>query len=278
LEDIDLERRFGGLARLYGDEGVARLRQAHVCIVGVGGVGSWAAEALGRSGVGALTLIDMDHVAESNTNRQIHALDGAYGRAKVEAMGERLHAINPACSLHLVDDFATPDNLAELIAPGRIQAVVDGTDGVRAKAALIDYAVRSAMHVVTCGAAGGKTDPSALRIDDLSRTEQDPLLAKVRKRLRNTYGFPRGERRFGVSAVYSPQPMRWPAAACAPGGAADPTNGEDILAPEESNRSGGRRAAPQGLNCAGFGSVVTLTASMGLFAAARIISLLTGES
>lgn len=278
MEDPDHSRRFGGLARLYGEPALLTLHHARVAVVGVGGVGSWAAEALGRSGVGQLTLFDLDHIAPSNTNRQVHTLVEAYGRAKVEAMRDRLLAINPRCTVDAVDDFVTPENVVELISAD-LDAVIDCADGVRAKVALIAHCKGLRVPVVTCGAAGGKTDPTALRVDDLARTTQDPLLAKVRQRLRKDYGFPR-DRKFDVSAVYSSQPMRWPDAACDPvGGLSEPTGGTNEVPMPQSNAGTGRRnEAPQGLSCAGYGSIVTVTASMGFFAAARIITLLTGDA
>jgi tRNA A37 threonylcarbamoyladenosine dehydratase len=245
---VDPERRFGGLARLYGAQGLARLQAAHVCVVGIGGVGSWAVEALARSGVGRLTLVDLDHVAESNMNRQIHALEGTLGQAKVLAMAERVVAINPLARVAAVDAFAEPDNLAAII-PADADAVIDAIDSVRAKAALIAFCLARGVQVVTAGAAGGQTDPTRIAVADLARTVQDPLLAKVRSRLRREYGFSRDAKRsFGVEAVYSTEPLSYPEAACD--------------APV---------AGPAGLGCAGFGSSMVVTASFGLVAAGRVI-------
>jgi len=252
----DDSRRFGGIARLYGDAGRARLAAAHVCVVGIGGVGSWAVEALARTGVGRLTLIDLDHVAESNINRQIHAADATLGQAKVEAMRERIAGYNPACRVAVVDDFVTVDNAAQLLAGG-FDYVVDAIDAVRVKVAMIAVARERGLPLVTCGAAGGQIDPTQIRVDDLARTLQDPLLAKVRGQLRKAHGFTRDpKKKFGVEAVFSTEPLRYPApeAACdvAAGAAGAP--------------------GPAGLNCAGFGSVVTVTACVGMFAAARVIN------
>ena len=252
----DDSRRFGGIARLYGDAGRARLAAAHVCVVGIGGVGSWAVEALARTGVGRLTLIDLDHVAESNINRQIHAADATLGQAKVEAMRERIASYNPACRVAVVDDFVTVDNAAQLLAGG-FDYVVDAIDAVRVKVAMIAVARERGLPLVTCGAAGGQIDPTQIRVDDLARTLQDPLLAKVRGQLRKAHGFTRDpKKKFGVEAVFSTEPLRYPApeAACdvAAGAAGAP--------------------GPAGLNCAGFGSVVTVTACVGMFAAARVIN------
>jgi tRNA A37 threonylcarbamoyladenosine dehydratase len=252
-EAADLERRFGGLARLYGDEGLARLQAARVCVVGVGGVGSWAVEALARSAVGAITLIDLDVIAESNANRQLHALDPDWGMAKVEAMSRRIEAINPACRITPIDDFLTQENMVELIAG--FDFVVDAIDSVRVKTALAAHCAATGIALVTCGAAGGQIDPSKIRVEDLSRTVQDPLLAKMRAALRKQHGFPRdAKRKFGIRAVFSTEPLRYPDAACAP------------------------TAGPQGLNCAGFGSSVAITASFGFFAAAEAINAIAAGS
>jgi tRNA A37 threonylcarbamoyladenosine dehydratase len=256
LSAPDDARRFGGLARLYGDAGRARLAAAHVCVVGIGGVGSWAVEALARSGVGRLTLIDLDHVAESNINRQIHASDATLGQAKVDAMRERIAGYNPACQVAVVDDFVTTDNCAELLGAG-FDYVIDAIDSVRVKVAMIAFCRGAGVPVVTCGAAGGQIDPTQIRVDDLSRTIQDPLLAKVRGQLRKGHGFTRDpKKKFGVEAVFSTEPLRYPApeAAC------------------ELPATG-----PAGLNCAGFGSIVTVTACVGMFAAARAINALAVE-
>lgn len=245
--DVEPARRFGGIARLYGEAGLARLQAAHVCVIGIGGVGSWSAEALARSGVGRLTLIDLDHVAESNLNRQAHALESTLGQAKVLAMAARIAAINPLCRVEAVDDFVTPENVAERLA-GEFDGVLDAIDHQRAKVALIVHCRRRGLRLVTAGAAGGQTDPTRIRVDDLARTLQDPLLAKVRARLRKEHGFPRDPRKkFGVEAVYSTEPLRYPTAAC------DAAQG------------------PAGLSCAGFGSSMAVTAGFGLAAASRLI-------
>lgn len=250
----DDPRRFGGIARLYGEDGRARLAAARVCVVGIGGVGSWAAEGLARSGVGQLTLIDLDHVAESNINRQIHAADATLGQAKVEAMRERIAGYNPGCAVTVVDDFVTADNTAALLGAG-FDYVIDAIDAVRVKVAMIAFCRGAGVPVVTCGAAGGQIDPTQIRVDDLSRTVQDPLLAKVRGQLRKGHGFARDpKKKFGVEAVYSTEPLRYPQA----GAVCDLPQG-----------------GPAGLNCAGFGSVVTVTATVGLFAAARAINALS---
>lgn len=248
----DFDRRFGGIGRLHGADALARHRAAHVCVVGIGGVGSWSVEALARSGVGQLTLIDLDHVAESNMNRQAHALEENLGKAKVTAMGERVRAINPGCVVNEIDEFITPENAAGLFATG-FDVVIDAIDQVRAKVAMIAHCHERALPIVVAGGAGGKSDPCRIRIDDLARTEQDPLLAKVRAQLRREHGFTRdARRRFSVPAVYSDEPIQAPqAAACdLPGGSSG------------------------GLNCAGFGSSMCITASFGLFAASAALRIL----
>lgn len=251
MSSPDHSRRFGGLARLYGESALTRLSAAHVCVVGIGGVGSWAAEALARSGVGRLTLIDLDHVAESNLNRQIHALDQTIGQAKVLAMQERITGINPACVVATIEEFVTLDNAAALLPP--CACVVDAIDQVRAKAALIAHCRAAGIPVVTTGAAGGKSDPAQMRVDDLSRTSQDPLAAKLRATLRRDYGFPRDpKKKFGVQCVYSLEPVRRPATA-------------DLC-----------ESGPQGLSCAGYGSSVCVTASFGLAAASRALAMIAG--
>lgn len=240
----DLTRRFGGLARLYGEAVSSKFGTAHVCIVGIGGVGSWAVEALVRSGIGRLTLIDLDHVAESNMNRQIQALEDTLGQAKVLAMKARIAAINPACIATPIEEFATFDNVATLLPP--CDCVIDAIDQVLPKAALIAHCRAAAVPVVTTGAAGGKRDPTRICVEDLSRTTQDPLAAKLRATLRRDHGFPRDpKRKFGVECVYSTEPVR------------RPTTADFCESPTA------------GLSCAGYGSSVCVTASFG-FAAASI--------
>lgn len=244
---VDRERRFGGIARLYGPGALERLERASVCVVGVGGVGSPAVEAFARSGVGSITLIDLDHVAESNINRQVHALETTLGQSKVEAMAERILAINPAAKVRCIDDFLTPENAATYLQG--FDAVVDAIDNVRAKVAMALACRGTRMHLVMAGGAGGKTDPARVRVDDLSRTQQDPLLAKVRRQLRAQHGYSRDpRRRFGIEAVYSEEPPRQPA-----------TAGESAA------------CAPQGLACAGYGSSMVVTATVGLIAASRVL-------
>ena len=261
--DADRARRFGGVSRLYGAPALAAFERSRVAVIGIGGVGSWAVEALARNAVGGLTLIDLDNVAESNTNRQIHALDGNFGKPKVEAMAERIALINPACDVRLVEDFVEPDNFAALLGGG-FDYVIDAIDSVRTKTALIAWCVERGQPLVTVGGAGGQLDPTRIRIDDLALTIQDPLLSKVRAQLRKQHGFPRGPKaKFKVSAVYSDEPLIYPEAAVC-----------DIDEEAQHVSTSPGHTGPVGLNCAGFGSSVCVTASFGFAAAAHALRAL----
>lgn len=257
----DLERRFGGVARLYGKPALERFRAAHVCVIGVGGVGSWIVEALARSAIGALTLIDLDNIAESNINRQIQALSSTLGQAKIDALAERIALINPDCKVTLIEEFITPDNLGLMLGARGYDYVIDAIDNAKAKAALIAYCRDQQIALITIGGAGGQTDPTKIAVRDLAKTEQEPLLKRVRKLLRVHYGFPRGEKnKFNVDAVFSMEPLRFPSgesdeSADAPAGDADQHGTAGIT----------------GINCAGFGSSVVVTASFGMIAAAHLL-------
>lgn len=244
----ELERRFGGLERLYGVAGAARIRQAHVAVIGIGGVGSWTAEALARSGVGQITLVDMDHVAESNINRQIHALTDTVGQAKVVAMQQRIAQINPACTVHCVDDFATPENWPGLL-PHAVDAVVDACDQVKAKTAMAAWARDNGVLHIVVGAAGGKRHAHKVDVDDLANTTHDPLLAQVRYRLRKEHRAPREGKKIGVTCVFSREAVAAPDASC--------------------NIDG-----DGSLNCHGYGSVVAVTATFGQCAAGWVLNQL----
>jgi tRNA A37 threonylcarbamoyladenosine dehydratase len=255
LEQPDFERRFSGVRRLYGEEVLERFSQAHVCVIGIGGVGSWAAEALARNAVGRFTLIDLDNIAESNVNRQLHAVDGAFGKAKVVAMAERIHSINPRCEIVQVEDFITPDNAEDLLARG-YDTVLDAIDDARAKVAIAAYCRRHGLPLVMTGGAGGRFDPLRIRSADLAKTTGDRLLAKVRNQLRRDHGFPRGERsKFGITCVFSDEPVQRPNASHC--------DSETVLA---------------GLNCAGYGSSVCVTAPFGMAAAALTLGLLRASA
>ena len=249
----DFSRRFGGIDRLYGPGSLARLTERHAVVIGIGGVGSWATEALARSGVGRLTLIDLDHVAESNVNRQVHAIETTLGQAKVQAMAERIAQIHPACEVNCVEEFITTDNVAALLPA--CDLVLDCIDQTHPKAALIAHCRRHGIPLVTTGGAGGRTDPTRIRLDDLSRTTHDALASKLRALLRKDYGFPRDPKQtFDVPCVYSDEPIRRPSRmAC------------DV-----------DEAGLHGLNCAGYGSAVTVTAAFGLAAAAHGLGILLG--
>jgi tRNA A37 threonylcarbamoyladenosine dehydratase len=261
--EIDFDRRFGGIARLYGAEALTTFRAAHVCVVGVGGVGSWAVEALARSAIGSITMIDLDNLAESNVNRQIHALSNTLGQAKVSALHDRIKQINPYCQVTEVEDFLTLENLVPLIGEGKFDYVIDAIDDVRAKTALIAYCREHNLRLITVGSAGGQVDPTKIEIRDLCRTEQEPLLAKVRKRLRSLHGFPRGTKnKFHIDAVFSTEPLQFPEVeAC---------EVDDDAAPATSAPAAGI----SGLNCAGFGSAMVVTASFGLIAASHVLKQL----
>lgn len=250
MTEPDHERRFGGLRRLLGQQAAQKVFDAHVVVVGIGGVGSWTAEALARSGMGRLTLIDMDHVAESNVNRQIHALDGTLGMAKVLAMRDRIQQINPGCQVHVVDDFVTDENWPAVLdgVPGP-QAVVDACDQVRAKVAMAHWAVSHRVPFVSVGAAGGKRFPHRVEVGDLAEVTHDPLLAQLRYRLRKHHGAAR-QGRMGVSCVFSKEAVRPADASCST---------------ETSDHS---------LNCHGYGSSVTVTATFGMCAAAWVMNAL----
>jgi tRNA A37 threonylcarbamoyladenosine dehydratase len=250
-------RRFGGMARLFGVTGAEQIAKAHVMVVGVGGVGSWVAESLARSGVRELTLVDMDHIAESNINRQIHALESTLGQAKVLAMKDRIAQINPECCVHVVDDFVTPDNWTTILSQVQgdaqsaspISAFVDACDQVKAKVAMADWAIRHKKFLVTLGAAGGKREAHRVEQGDLSLVTHDPLLAQLRYRLRKEKGAPKDGKKMGVRCVFSRENVAPPDASCG-------VEGDGSL------------------NCHGYGSVVTVTASFGMLASSLILNFL----
>lgn len=241
----DLDRRFGGLRRLYGEAGYSAVRSARVGVVGVGGVGSWAVEALARSGIAELTLFDMDHVAESNINRQIQALGATLGKSKGVALRERIADIHPGCDVHLVDDFVSADNWPALL-PRKVDVLIDACDQVQAKAAMANWALHKQVAFITVGAAGGKQRPQAVEVDDLAHATHDPLLASLRQRLRQQHGAARSGA-MGVRCVFSREPVAPPADACEVDGS---------------------------LNCHGYGSSVVVTASFGFVAAGEALQSL----
>ena len=264
--EADSARRFSGLDRLYGALQAQAVRSAHVVVVGVGGVGSWAAEALARSGVGRITLIDMDHVSESNINRQVHALTPTVGVAKTTAMAERIALINPHCQLVGIDDFVDADNWARLL-PADADAVIDACDQVIAKTVMAQWALKAGAHFITLGAAGGKRQAHAVTLCDLSACTHDPLLAQVRYRLRKFHGAPKEGKKIGIACITSPEPIATPNSASI----APPATPLGAAASEVPN-------APQTdstLNCHGYGSLVTVTASFGLCAAGWVMDKLS---
>ena len=258
---VDINRRFGGIARLYGDAGLLRLTQSHVCVIGIGGVGSWVAESLARSAVGAVTLIDMDLVSESNINRQLVATQENIGRDKGLVMQERIAQINPRCEVNFIDDFISRDNLDQLISSS-FDYVVDCIDDFRTKAALIHYCRTAKIRILTVGGAGGQLDPGKIKQCDLSRTQHDVLLARTRKLLRQDYGFARNlKRSFGVPCVYSDEQLVYP----------DGAGGVTQQRPSPDGRSDRSNA----LNCAGgMGSITHVTGSFAFIAAGFVLTQL----
>ena len=246
--DVDHARRFGGLDRLYGSAGAARIRSSHVMVIGIGGVGSWAVEALARSGVGRITMVDMDHVSESNINRQVHATQTTLGQSKIVAMQERINLINPACKVSCIDDFVTPENWQFIVSSG-VNVIIDACDQVHAKVAMAAWAMKHTGNKVnkplfiSVGAAGGKRLAHLVDIDDLSKTTHDPLLAQLRYRLRKEHGAAREGKKIGLTCVFSK---------------------EAVLQPD---RTADVAVADNTLNCSGYGSVVSVTATFGQCAA-----------
>src|SRR5437762_5035781 len=245
MHEPDLERRFSGLRRLYGDAGYARLRAARVAVVGLGGVGSWAAEALARSGVAALTLIDLDHVSESNINRQVQAMGATLGQAKAIALRERVLDIHPECVVHAIEEFVDEDNWPALLT-SPIDMLIDACDQVRAKTAMAAWALASDTPFVSVGAAGGKQRAQAVEVDDIALATHDPLLASMRQRLRKSHGAARSGA-IGVACVFSR---------------------ESVTAPSDECDIDGS------LNCHGYGSSVAVTATFGMVAASVAIEAL----
>lgn len=247
-DEADLERRFGGLRRLYGDAAYQRLRTSRIAVVGLGGVGSWVAEALARSGVAALWLIDLDNVAESNVNRQVQALGATLGQAKVEALRQRIADIHPACRVHAVEEFVDETNWPALLQGEGVDALVDACDQVRAKAVLAAWGCTTGTPVVCVGAAGGKRRPQDVEVADLAEVTHDPLLASLRQRLRRWHAAPAAAAgAIGMRCVFSREPVRRP--------------------------DDGACEVDGSLNCHGYGSSVTVTATFGLVAAAEAIAL-----
>lgn len=251
--------RFAGIGRLYGQKALRQFAQSHVAVVGIGGVGTWVAESLARSGIGEITLIDLDDICVTNTNRQIHALKQTIGESKVEVMAERILQINPDCKVNQIEDFITPENLGGYFIgrkqEGNLDFVVDCIDAVNPKAALIAWCKRQKLPIVTVGGAGGQVDPIQVQVADLAKTYQDPLLAKVRNILRREYYFSKNlQRRFSIEAVFSTEQLVYPQA-------------DGSVCNTKANADGSMR-----MDCAsGFGAVTVVTGTFGFIAASRVL-------
>ena len=252
------QRRFGGVARLVGTEGLERLRRAHVCVVGLGGVGSWTVEALARSGIGELTLIDLDDVCISNVNRQLHALDGELGKPKVDVLARRAEAINPECKVHPLHSFFLKSNAQDILQTP-FDAVVDAIDSPSRKCVLLAGCRERGLFVITTGAAGGRRDPTAIEVTDLAFSTHDRLLQEVRHKLRRKHGFPRGDKPFGIACVFSREPVVYP----------DVSGSVCSASAPEASSSDLR------LDCSsGYGTATFVTGTFGFVAAARVVDKL----
>ena len=250
---IDSAKRFGGIVRLYGSEGFEKIRQAHVMVIGIGGVGSWAVEMLARSGIGKLSLVDMDDVCESNINRQAHALQSTIGQAKTEAMANRVRDINPACEVIAHHQYLTQSNSETLLTEGS-DYVFDAIDSLRHKVVILNTCREKKLPLLISGGAGGRTDPTQISIDDLSRSRNDRLLQKMRKELRMKHRFPRDpKRKFGVPCIFSTELARLPI--------------EDVASCESESKKSLR------LDCeSGYGTLGSVTAAFGMTAASWIVT------
>ena len=255
------QKRFGGVARLYGKKALYHFQKSHVTIIGLGGVGTWTAESLARSGIGAFTLIDLDDICTTNINRQIHALTSTIGQSKIDAMRSRIIDINPEAEIQLIEDFAMPDNLEELI-DARTDFVVDCTDAVKTKAALIAYCKRRKIKIITIGGAGGQTDPTQISVVDLSKTVQDPLASKVRQHLRQNYNFSKNtKRKFQIPCVFSTEQLVYPTA-----------DGDVCHLKQDSD-------GQQSMDCqTGFGSITHVTGTFGFAATAYVLKKLASKA
>ncbi|MEC5212259.1 tRNA A37 threonylcarbamoyladenosine dehydratase [Polaromonas sp. CG_9.5] len=272
--DPDMERRFGSLARLYGPEGAQRIRAAHIVVVGLGGVGSWAAEAASRSGVARLTLIDLDHIAESNINRQVHALGSTVGQSKVQAMRERIAQINPHCQVDCIEEFVDAENWPALLSLDALFdrqefVVIDACDQVKAKSAMAAWAIKNKVSLISVGAAGGKRLAHRVDIDDLSQVTHDPLLAQMRYRLRKEHGAARVGK-MGVMCVFSREEVLKPNAQSALNqqiDSAEATLTEQTIPLVQTDGT---------LNCHGYGSIVCVTSTFGMCAASWALNKIAG--
>lgn len=254
-------QRFAGTGRLYGQQALMLFAQSHVCVIGIGGVGTWAAEALARTGIGAITLIDMDDVCITNTNRQLHALSSTVGQPKVEVMKDRILAINPECRVTIIDDFISVDNVAELLSNG-FDYVIDAIDSVRPKAALLAYCRRFKIPVITTGGAGGQIDPTQIQVKDLAKTIQDPLAAKLRERLKSDFNVVKnGKGKLGIDCVFSTEQLVYP-------------QSDGSVCAAKNSAEGSKR-----MDCAsGFGAATMVTASFGFIAVSHILKKMLAKA
>ncbi|MEG1707316.1 MAG: tRNA threonylcarbamoyladenosine dehydratase [Acinetobacter sp.] len=245
LQDDEYERRFAGVEKIYGDEAFRQYEHSHVMVIGIGGVGSWAVEALARTGIAELTLVDMDVIAASNINRQLPALSSTLGREKIEVMAERCLSINPRIRINVVDDYLTADNVKELLS-NPPDVVLDCIDDVKAKLALMLHCRFNKIPLIVSGGAGGKLDPLKIRVADLSKTEQDPMLAKLRSQLRSKGICKKPKDKFGITCVYSVD---------------NPFSSAEVC-------------ASAGLRCGGYGSAVVVTSSFAMIAVSEVLKKL----
>lgn len=248
LQDDEYDRRFAGVAKIYGDDSFHHYENSHVMVIGIGGVGSWAVEALARTGIGELTLVDMDVVAASNINRQLPAMTATLGCEKIEIMAERCRLINPRIKINLIDDYLTPENVKEILS-GNPDIILDCIDDVKAKFALMLHCRFNKVPLIVSGGAGGKLDPLKIRVADLSRTEQDPMLAKLRAQLRAKGICKKPKEKFGITCVYSID---------------NPFSSADVC-------------ASAGLRCGGYGSAVVVTSSFAMVAVSEVLKKLDSK-
>ena len=257
-ENFDLERRFGGVGRLYGLAGAQKIFNAHVVVVGIGGVGSWVVEALARSGVGHLTLIDMDHISESNINRQVHSLGRTLGQSKCLAMKDRVLDIHPFCDVQIIDDFVQPENWLEMVSTisQPIDFLIDACDQVKAKVSLASWSIKSQVDMVCIGAAGGKKRADLMQMGDLLNVTHDPMLAKLRHSLRKEGALSKEHKKSSIQCVFSKEEI------INPWRSEEDSNSLDVIGVND-------------LNCHGYGSSVAVTASFGLCAAGWVLERLS---
>jgi len=255
-----MQQAFGGIQRLYSGQGVGKLQQSSVTVIGIGGVGSWVAEALARTAIGHIILIDLDDICVTNTNRQIHAKSDTVGKLKVEIMAERIKSINPHCKVTQVIDFINKENLSKYLS-NDTDYVVDAIDNAKVKAAIIHYCKRNKIKIISIGGAGGQIDPLKISVSDLSRTWQDPLSAKVRNELRRNYNFSKNpKRRFGVECVYSTEQLLYP------------DSEGNISYQKKLGNTSSRLDCSQGL-----GASVVVTSTFGMIAASKVINWLVNR-